>query len=825
MKIKNQNIINLLSSAIFVLLCTTCFSSCVSDELDSLFDMSEDGLIRINANIDVVSSTRSTDRYIEEGQIEGGVFNLMYQYNYTAGSSYYARADVTFGHPEAPEIGFATIEKNGKTKEMKWTDILYTREIKMVLTNIDPQYISSYGSSYIYLNTDGANASPFVMGPLDTKKGTNDMLCGQISTTYNAKEITAHLYHRMALTKVNIKVYPAEDGHMVKLDRAKVYITNITPKVSRLNTSNGTVYAKTGTASPMEMVIPNEIKWGKTESIDDPENPYEQYTTVDFVLPPQTLSTGTSHPRLVVEVPMEDVTGSDSHIGQIQTYSSDLPPVMFREDSQNPESEDGIGAAYTLQFLQGNRLNITAYINSPETELYFAPAKVENWVDKSSHNVTCDQSGIYNAEDFYKLIQAYQDHKESQIERYGYKMADGTYVFQLWGNLTLNKSKILEQMKSEISPEIPFVFHFNDFSVTVVDDIENDANEVLSGNFGQTSLYNIVTGSNKNSPQIASANDFKNVISAIESNNSTELSKYGYYYDYDNRWVFEFTGSFTVGIEDIFMKLDPASFSSPVVFNFNGQSVSVNFGNNKLLNISNYSNKSALNRLITQSSGVFDLTDYQFLKLMYNDYYPEFNDILLLFGSRKQNVETEEWVFPFMGVMTVQGDDFFGAMIPDANHPQFSIGGSPSTASVTLVGEGYNFELKPYSYSSYLTTYLKASGAMTSYTNLTSMASNYYNNNNIQYLWYYGRFDKNLDKWIFPVNFTHNSSNITYTAMFGKMIPDAFMGRKDYEFIISEGNSIRVSSIPSGSSTFINLSGSEGSDILYQITTGVYVPE
>lgn len=800
-------------------------TSCTDETgVETVVPDADDVAITVEATLDATTQTTpSRVSYLEEGIVDEGTYYLYFESNYKGGMASWSRAKVTFGHPEAPTSGFAVKENaDGKVKELKWTEILNKSTLSFMLTNVDAKYVSSYTTSSndptVTLNTTGENISPYVMGPLDTVNGTNDLLGGQaVSPSYNAKVLKINLYHRMALARVNIKVYPADDNHIINLENAKVYITNLYPKVYRISAKTGSVNLyKQSNESPvnMEMVVPGEIKWHEIASVEDEENPYTIYSSVDFVLPPQTLLTGTSHPKLVVEIPMEDVTGSESHEGQIQTYSSDLPVVMFR-DSED-ESGDDLGAAFNLQFIAGNRLNITATINSPETELYFAPVKVESWVSKSSHNVSCDQAGIYTPDDFYKLIEKFQAEDYAGLEHFGYRMADGRFVFQFWGNMTLEK----ELIEASMTADIPFIFNFSGFRVTVDD---NGNEQELTGNFGQTELVGIVTGKTMAPRVIKSAEDFIKVLGYLEDGEPQNALEHGYYYDYSDTWEFEITERFTVDIADIFGKLNPENVQSTINFNFNGNEMTIKFGDNRLYVLRH---SGILNRFIRFSPGIIDASDFNFLVDMYKHYYPAYPDILKMFGTKNPEIDDDPWEFTFLNSMTIPGDNIFMQMIPRDGYPDYSIKTSNVTVTISSgeFTQAYNLNNNSTN-AGYIYKFMSGTGAMTSYSNLTSL-TNYYSQNNPISMWQYGYFDSSANKWVFTLDFSYSSSYLTYTNLFNKMIPDTSTGHEDFMFVITGNNSIRVSSVPSSTSTtYIVLQGEEGAQTLYDIVTGVYEPQ
>lgn len=799
------------------------FTACKDEEMvDPGNESFGDDVIKISASVGEVSQTRG--KYIAEGIINEGTYYLYIRNDYNGGYSYFTRADVNFGHPENPTLGYATYESNGKIKEYKWSDIINKSQFLLFLNNVDPAYVSSYGGNNytLSLRSTGTTLSPYVISPLDTINGSNDLQSCQISCKLNDKVVEAHMVHVMSLARVNIKVYAAEDGHMVDLSRAKVYITNITPRLSGIYLK-GTSYQITGSKQNMEMVT-DETEWNlnkvEVKPTEDKEG-YDFYSTVDFVLPPQTLGTGSSHPRLVVEVPMEDVTGSDSHVGQIQTYSNDLPGVMFLEDL-NTADENNLGAAYELKFISGNRLNITAVINSPETELYFAPVTVQNWTNKNSHNVTCDQSGIYSPDDFYEMIRAYQDKDISRMLRYGYMLEDGTYVFQMWGSISLDKNLIENKMSPD--PNYPFIFRFNDNTITVID--ENESEEKLSGNFGQTDLYNIVTGEETITPGIENTEEMEIVATGIKNNDFTELASYGVYYEYMDRWVFEIKDSFTFPIDDIF-NISGSAFTSEIEFNYNGNTVTLEFGDGidrdkKDFVLSERNYPSLLSRLIKFTPGINDPDDFYLLKNFYNNYYTYYNDILDLFGTQSVNANTgvKTWKFNFLKNMTLRGDEVFLSMRPDgAEKPGYSID-SNTTAIITLTGDDFS---EAYALKNNTTTFYKflsGTGAIT-YSQMTSLIT-YYNSKSIPSLWQLGYYDNDNNEWVFTFDITYTGYSENYNSIFGGMVADPSNGLPNFSFVLGRGFTLKINNI-GGTSNSETLRGAEGLQTLYEIVTGTYV--
>lgn len=851
--------------AAFMLLC-----SCVEDEFPGVSALHDPDALRISA---YVAPTENTTRaYYGSNEVEtvnAGEFILCYPMPSTVSSNtyaYYDLANVSFGHPEDPITGFVSFTKNGTPKTLKWTNIYGEgrSSVYFYLTNLNPDWFtakanSTYSNQLFTFNSSSPFNSP---APLDKNEGTNDLLCSggssltsygyiQASAATSGTNLNFNLYHRMAMLKIDVLVYPNEvDGYVVNLKNATVTIDNTYKKLatfvpywpydfSTTSSPSSTSYCTVNTLGSTVLVgeVPEnefmsweepvdghpirqwgDISQGSYESEDGDVYEQMKYSISDFVFPPHTLYN--IHPRLIIRVPKEDVTNSDADVGKFYEYSGYLPEIMYSCDEDGKiTNETPIATALTSGYV----LHITATINSPDTELFFAPVKIEAWNSKGSFTITTHQSGIYNPNDFYDLVSAYQQGNTSFMDRYGY-MTGSTYLFQFWSNMTLDRDEISNQMNGSI----PFSFVFNGYTITINNG--DGTSEELSGPEGQRRLYEIVSGNQvAEFTGIRSKEDLETVLSLCSqstdnpSPNFAALSKYGIIDNLNDSWIFIVDGSFEVDLSEIFMKANQDFLGYTVNFQYTKNSVvTVNMINGQKEVCSAEESFDILGKLVTNpvSPGIYEANDFLFLKKCYNLYYENYPDILKLYGT----LSNSTWTFYFRNSMTLQGEDAFISMVPNGStNPNYNI----STSYTIVIAD----EKVPISTST--GTYLyyafsgtgKATGTNTLSTIISYYNNNSYNNSNYYYLWNYGRFEDG--KWIFPLTYNATGQYIAYSTLFGNMIPDETLGKFDYEFDFGSITYFQVRTMPvsegsTSTTTYYLYRTENGAEILKEIALGTY---
>lgn len=794
----------LLSSAL-LLLCASCqdddFGMGANDDTDQ---------IKVSANVVASSNTRGSIPYVEEGPVNvKGTLLLNYRAVGTS-SGIYKNALADFGDAEGSDVGFAYFMAGDTRKDLKWRHIYGegTSEQKFYLSNLDTNIytLTSGYETYEVLKFDkkvnGISNNPYVAGPLDTRLGTNDLLFGSTSTKRATGKIDFDLKHALSLFKINVEVYGADtDNFTLNLDNAEVTITNLaqtlrsfkrTAPESFAYISSGSTVSSNASAGnysdvkDMKMVDPADQsrKWGGKKS-GLPVTGYADitktvYSTQRFVFPPQSIPPSSSFttPLLTIKVPKKDVTGNEKDEGFV-SYSGYLPNVMFDADADGNVLNSN---AQTIALKPGHQLNITAMINTPGTELTFAPAKIEAWVSKDVWSLTVRQGGIFSAEEFDAFVadynEAYRTGKTWKLEKYGYEVGDGTYVFQFWNNVKLDLDKITNCLKQTGAQTPPFTFMLNGYTLTTQkngQDVED-----LQGGQGASKLYNIVTGKASGSYGIRNATDMKAFMKLVDNDMFPELTSLNRYVSMDgfeNKCKIDITGSFEINIQDIFMKLYSQLWGYEVEMNIlEGNQVTVNIGSNKVVCKSDDEFNRLLKMCSIQTVGIYSAGDFYFLVDCYNKYYKAYPDILKLYGT--QSTTDQSWTFYIRNAMTVEGAKVFNSMTPDAanSKPAYKYSGS----SVIT----YEHDQIPCSGSSTTTHYkiTSGTGAGTSSSSMSTIVGYYnnesYNNTNYFNFWDYGKFVNG--KWIFSLH--ANTQSIAYSSLFGQMVRNDEDGKYDYQF-------------------------------------------
>ena len=827
--------------------------SCTDDKFPVNTETSPDDNIKVGATIIANENTRG---YVAEGDISEGTYYLLYRRPNTGTSSYYNNALVDFGANEGPTTGFAYyFDENENRKDLKWRSVYGegSSSQNFYLSNINPDsytiYSDGHWNHFRFYKRD--TPYPYVTGPLDKVNGSNDMLFGTASARSTTGRIDFTLNHILSLLKVNVEVYGAKsDNHLVSLENAEVTISNLCTTVGafqltdptnfRYSTSTSTT-ANTGYGTYFNTQTITLIEPGSTEicweSIEDGTvreefNDYAKkiYTTKEFVMPPQTIppTTNVGRPLLSVKVPKRDMTGSPNDMEGYVTYSGYIPDVMFNSDSYgniiNPTPE-------TISLKSGYQLNITATINSPETDLTFAPVKIEAWVSKGTHTITTKQAGIYSADDFDNAIKAFQEGRLYDLERYGYIMEDGTYYLQFWGSVNLDKDKIQNSMKfinGEENESIEFAFAFNGYTITVTD--SNGDSEELSGAVGQQTLYKLVSGKEVvEYIGINSSEQFMTLFNMCKEDSDAEISQltqYGYFNNLDNTFVFDIKDNITLKIEDILWQIPTTAYGYNIVFSIkDGKEVKVLLPDTEVY--IPCKNSDAIDRIAKMSqirptsavegaSGFDNNDELLFLIECYNNYYKYYNNILQPFGAKATN--SSNWTF-YMGFVTdlpLKGEDIALKMIPDDEKPSYSIGTRYSNVWLTISSPWMSTVSARTG-----TGLVKAFLAGSSTTSSLSSTATYYYNNNFSYLWSSCGYFKDY-KWYFP--FATSCKTVAYSSIWNRMIPDPDSMKYDYEF--SWSGDFTVTEVPvaedSSETETLTLSGEDGAAILKSLANGTY---
>ncbi|MCH5224960.1 MAG: hypothetical protein J1D77_03130 [Muribaculaceae bacterium] len=790
-------------------------SSCKDDFMADTPEGDNDNIL-VSAKLTAAVNTRN--EYIDEGNIASGTYYLYYPRK--SSSSNVNHAMVDFGDAEGPTTGFAYFfDTEGKKRDLKWKHV-YNEGLSSQtfhLHNIDSTLFTIYHDNHWqHLRFNVKNVvNPYRTSPLDTINATNDLIYGVGKGTRNSGKLEFELNHIMSLLKVNIEVFCANDGFQMNLDNAEVIITDVStelgvfdmrdPVLFEYNTSTSTT-ANSGGYNH----TPGYYRNIQDVKLVDPENPNAQwatnhpglvddefkdhftnhvYETMRWIMPPQSIPTNSSSPRakLIVKVPYEDATGSPGP-EKYKVFSGQIPPVMFKIDSDGsyyPSPE-------VFSFKGGHQINITASINSPETELTFAPVTIEAWASKGSFTVTTKQAGIYNSSDFYNVARLYAAGHIDQLERFG-SVDDDLCSLQIWGNITLDLEKIKESMKSsgDVEGGQNFEFCFNGYTVTVSQEGEED--KILEGAVGQEELYNIVTGLDlHNYKAILTPEDFLTLIDFCnaEEPNKEDLKKYGYFNNMDNTFTFDIRTDITLDIKDVYQKISWKVLGYDIIFDeANSSVVTINLTDNAVLTAQSTDVIDKLKQIVvknpTNTAGFYDNDSFLFMIECYNNYANIYPDLLGIYGTK--DAKTGKWTFydsfnsypkpagDYSSTIYIDGDYAFAGMIPGGpnNNPEYGYS-AKSNAFLSVSNDYVTYSSGNADYGNWI--HLTAADSKT--TNLATTIS-YYNSKNTRYLFNECGYFKDT-KWHFPIHPDYTSEE--FNTIFGTMQVDYENKKWDYEF-------------------------------------------
>lgn len=792
-------------------------TSCVQEDpvLGGYNDDNES--IRVSA---VVAPSDQTRVYFGSGEVErvtSGIFYLTFPKagNETSTNALYRTATVDFD-ASASEVGYAYFTNDdGAQKDLKWKHVWNEGNTARTfyMHNINPEYYtetytetSSTKRTQYYQKVSFKETSPFyTIRPLDKDYGTNDIITGSVSASNSVTNgLEFSLNHRLSLLKLKIDVYASEtDNRTIDLSHATVTMSNLYTRLSSFSISYPTTFG-TGTtysAGTYSTRAPFTIK-GNEEGDPDWEDviygsylaqdgltyKMNEYRSLEFVIPPQPLVSGYT-PEFIVKVPKEDVTGSLADAGEFVEYKGKLPESMFTV-------VDGVmgNAPIATAFTSGTQLNVVASINSPDTELHFAPVTVETWVSKGTYTINTNQGGIYNLKDFQNMVAAYRSGNRATFEKYGYSTSDGSFVIQFWSNVEIPEEVfegLLLKGCMEENPENPIKFMFL-FNGNVIKVTQNGSVQSLEDTEGQLELYNIVTGENVVFTGVTNKTKLEEVRSIINGTSSPtfyQLKQYAYFDNLDNTLIIDVTGKFDINI-DVFFQIFPAMSENYSVMLSMGEEAEINVifseEDNVKMNFKGVENITKLNKIGVkplQKVGIYNVDEFMFLKDIYNNYCKYYEDILGAFAEKSGS----SWNLYFRSPFTVKGEDFFGALPINTSEglPSYSIGTSPSTITI-------EDEFIPCNTNSttFLAAMLKGSGTASNYDDKhMKNVVNYYNSENLNTrfcsLWSVGGFDREKQRWVIPLAYSKSPSFILWCYwddIFGKMIPDPENGFYDYEF-------------------------------------------
>ena len=442
----------------------TIVAACSSEEISVTHPEEEGKTLTIIAEVARQVHSRATaDEYITKG-------TYYLTYPPASGNLTHNVAPVKFGNSDMdPGFGVVSVPEE---KGLKWSGIKNESITTFYLDNVDP--VDNQGEPSLTIVFDDNN-NPYKAGILSEE---NDLLWGVTEVARNTTNtIFFDLHHYMAGIKVEVTVDPtyAEEGEL-NLEGAVVEISSIRQTPISYNRLDGslelpTVSQETGEEydkvyQTLTLVDESKkegaegrIEWFETKENGD--NLTKTYVTQNFVLPPQDLLENEYRPHLIIKKDGKE-------------YSGILPHTMFLYNG-NYENYP-----VTLSFLKEHILTIRTLISEDPPELAFAPVEVVQWVDKGEFDLEAHQAGIYKAEEFYKLIEYYNDNNEYQLVRYGRKDESGEWVFDFFSSVTLEDGKVRGKITNGPTG---FSFNFNGYSVYIGSQQVSDSelHQILTG--------------------------------------------------------------------------------------------------------------------------------------------------------------------------------------------------------------------------------------------------------------------------------------------------------------------------------------------------------
>lgn len=435
--------------------------------------------------------------YVESGPIKHGTFCLTYMHqSYNSSNTQktdvqVAVADVDFDRSELEGIGIGIISTGQDWKELAWRDV-YEKNDTFYMDNVRKDFITAKNKDTAWNNVVlDKNTNPFKAGLFDYEHGTNDLLWGVRTVTRGTNPIVMDLHHNMSIIRVSVWVDETNaQGSELDLTDAELSISSLIHEPYSFNRKDGTLdLGSSLTYETLTLVHPAanpELNWAGDDwptlgTDEETEKEYKVYTTKDFVLPPQSLLEDTERPRLTIK------TKSG------KTFSGILPHAMWEYPA-----DGGTPSPMLLSLLKEHKLLIRTIISQDPPQLTFMPVVVIDWVDKGTFNVEGHQAGIYNADNFYKLVDSYENYSENQLGNYGY-IEQNKLCFNVFASFTLDYDKIHGRMAKKSDAQLDFVFDLNRYTVKVRK-MEGETEKWVA-TVTAAELYTIVTSTDDWAPQ------------------------------------------------------------------------------------------------------------------------------------------------------------------------------------------------------------------------------------------------------------------------------------------------------------------------------------
>lgn len=817
-KISNRYM-NKFSSYIFTaaMLSMVLGSACKDDDFNfnGAPSLSDDA-VRIGATIDQMASTRT---YQESGPVTTGKFLLTYPYYYSGADAYgvyrylYHYGEVTFGYQGEETTGFVNVGTPTAPKELVWSPtntgtssddgiFVYpsTKPSPLVLDNFMFKPVlntSNLVDSVVDVTKYPEN--PFKAGIFDSVNGNNDLLWGKEFEKTGTPVIDFNLSHRMTRLILNVIVETNNSDNdteelTICLDNASVTLTQVllNPVSYRRLYGELLFQKKDGnTAVSPTITVPYEdfrlvrSKEDLNRDLEDENGNLYQwagksvneatgdttFTTQDFVFVPQTLRQGTElRPQIVIAVPKSDVNkGYNPGYGKQDSiyFKGNVPVTMLMDNGP-----DVPASLQTLNFDPGKVITLTTKMKPGQMELEFAPVTVEPWVYKGTFYPSAKQSGIYTADDLYKLIEYYNEGNEFWMHKFGYIEYQGTEN-ERWrfminsGSLEFEAAKIVGKMipgeeitdgEIPMTPEFMFDFRNRD-EYYIMPDGTKVTMGTLSSNLDEMVMTPTNTGVRQNgtSPE---DNNFGALITAYQKNFWQQFT-FGTYSEENEQWTFRVAQNVTLDYNQIAATMLPKDDDNP---NFKFQ-----FDSGVTVSVTNYPgvtgartvNADELYTIVsTRIAGIYSDTEFMtLLSAIKGNQTAVLNQYGTLTGT--------QWNFPLRRDILIKSENIQGAL------------NGVATTNYTFSNNGFKLSLYQYDgttvvnpTSANLMTVLslKKPSGLASADDFTNLISAYNADPvSLDNLSQFGYYCLSSPRWVF---FFTEGMTLDRNAIQGSMIPD-----------------------------------------------------
>lgn len=461
----------------------------------------DDRRIYVSASTAEQLSTRAYTH--KEGPVRSGQYYLHFYFDtyYVVGSPHtatFSSALVDFDDEErmykekyyAPSVSI----DNREGVELKWSHITKPADVKNTPDSLymDNMPAEPYGKGKT-VTFSKVKGNTFTAGPMDD---ANDLLWDGIPTGRTSKYVDFNLHHVMAGVRVKVTIDADYDSRLTEpydLSQAQVYITNLILDPKTYSRTTGTVTVDEESPAFRKLVLvntlpadnlPDEMKldgteydadWPRDETGDvriEYNGDTPTYTTLDFILPPQTILSE-SRPQLVVRFanPL-DKDGTKPYL----TFFGNLPHAMETHYPSNNYSMD-------LAFLREHILEIRTKISQNPPQLTFMPVRLYDWIPWGPYTLAGNQTGLYSELDLKNVATFYEKNDTGMLERFAeQKEVDGKgpfWVFDIWRQMKLTRSEVESYQEifawsdpdgNPVDGKHAVHFRLHRYKITIVDD-------------------------------------------------------------------------------------------------------------------------------------------------------------------------------------------------------------------------------------------------------------------------------------------------------------------------------------------------------------------